>query len=53
MPNNNKNSSETAIAIQGVWKIFGGRGSEVMAAVEQQNMSKQKVLETPLLMYIH
>ena len=45
MPNNNKNSSETAIAIQGVWKIFGGRDSEVIAVVEQHNISKQKVLE--------
>ena len=45
MTNNNKNSSETAIAIQGVWKIFGGRDSEVIAAVEQHNISKQEVLE--------
>tara|TARA_B100000586_G_scaffold234318_1_gene184326 strand:+ start:80 stop:1156 length:1077 start_codon:yes stop_codon:yes gene_type:complete len=45
MTNNSKNSSETAISIQGVWKIFGGRGSEVIAAVEQHNMSKQEVLE--------
>ena len=45
MTNNNKNSSETAIAIQGVWKIFGGRESEVIAAVEQHNISKQEVLE--------
>ncbi|MGE4648934.1 MAG: betaine/proline/choline family ABC transporter ATP-binding protein [Arenicellales bacterium] len=37
--------NEVAIKIESIWKIFGDRSIEVMAAIEQRGLSKQEVLE--------
>ncbi len=36
--------SETAIRISNVWKIFGARAAEAMAAIEQRGLSKAEAL---------
>ncbi|MCH9852951.1 MAG: betaine/proline/choline family ABC transporter ATP-binding protein [Alphaproteobacteria bacterium] len=38
-------ASDIAIDIRNVWKIFGDRASEAMIAIEQDNLSKQEILE--------
>ncbi|MEM7211148.1 MAG: betaine/proline/choline family ABC transporter ATP-binding protein [Pseudomonadota bacterium] len=40
-----KASDETVIEIEGVWKIFGNRADEAMAAIHAEGLSKAEVLE--------
>ncbi len=37
--------TDDAIALDGVWKIFGGRANEAMAAIQQRGLSKAEVLQ--------
>jgi glycine betaine/proline transport system ATP-binding protein len=37
--------AEVAIDIKNVWKVFGDRGTEALAAIHKENLSKQDVLE--------
>jgi len=39
------NSGNAVVEVDGVWKIFGDRADEAMAAVEKDNLSKAEVLE--------
>ena len=43
--NQTSDPSSTAIQIEGVWKIFGDRAIEAMAAIEKDDITKQQVLE--------
>ena len=43
--NQTSDPSSTAIQIEGVWKIFGNRAIEAMAAIEKDDITKQQVLE--------
>ena len=39
------NESDIAISIENVWKIFGTRANEALAAIKASNLSKAEVLE--------
>jgi len=41
----NDTATEPLVALRDVWKIFGARGAEAMAAVKQQGLGKPEVLE--------
>ena len=43
--NQKSDQSTAAIEIEGVWKIFGDRAIEAMAAIEKDDITKQQVLE--------
>ena len=43
--NQTSDPSSTAIQIEGVWKIFGDRAIEAMAAIEKDGITKQQALE--------
>ena len=38
-------AADVAIEIQNVWKVFGDRGQEALAAIQKDNLSKQEALE--------
>ncbi|MEM6891601.1 MAG: betaine/proline/choline family ABC transporter ATP-binding protein [Pseudomonadota bacterium] len=42
---NKRSEREAVVEVSGVWKIFGSRANEAMAAVERDNLSKPEVLE--------
>ena len=37
--------SEAVVKLSNVWKIFGDRANEAMAAVKAENLTKPQVLE--------
>jgi len=41
----NSNQQDAVVVTQNVWKIFGDRADEAMAAVRSENLSKAEVLE--------
>src|SRR5699024_9770326 len=41
----NIDTTDILVDCQGIWKIFGGRAPAAMAAVREQGLSKQEVLE--------
>jgi len=41
----NDTATEPVVALRDVWKIFGARGGEAMAAVKQEGLGKPEVLE--------
>ena len=43
--NKTDKAADVAIDIRNVWKIFGARASEALQAIQQDNLSKQDVLE--------
>ena len=43
--NQKSDQSTAAIQIEGVWKIFGDRAFEAMAAIEKGGITKQQALE--------
>jgi glycine betaine/proline transport system ATP-binding protein len=43
--NRTDKAADVAIDIRNVWKIFGTRASEALQAIQQDNLSKQEVLE--------
>jgi len=45
MANPQTESSDYAIDIKNVWKIFGDRADEALAAIKKDNLTKQEVLE--------
>ena len=42
---NTANISDPVIQVRDVWKIFGARADEALAAIRQDNLSKAEVLE--------
>ena len=42
---NTANISDPVIQVRDVWKIFGDRADEALAAIRQDNLSKAEVLE--------